>query len=377
MKTSASRKLEKLAEQFAPFIRDAFLSAVQDISDRAILSEIVKNIEAGDINAAIRSLGISDATMRPLIAEIERAFEVGGVTTGQSFPKRINTPTGRTVFRFDVRNSRAEAQLRDHSSKLVVAITEDMRTMVRQTVQRGMADGRNPKTTALDLVGRVDPVTKRRVGGVIGLTPNRFDAVTGRWIKGQEQWVVNARRDLETLDPAYLNRARRDKRFDSIVEKAIKDGKPLSQEKIDQLIGRYNDNLLKYRADVIARTESVAALNTSEHEAINQAVDQGMIRQSQVKRVWDSAGNDGRTRETHLEMEGQKVGLNEPFTFPDGTQAMFPGDTSLGAPASETIQCRCVARTVIDWLDNSRDAISDDDRDALLALSDDELFGGR
>jgi hypothetical protein len=42
-------------------------------------------------------------------------------------------------------------------------------------------------------------------------------------------------------------------------------------------------------------------------------------------------------------MNGQKVqGLSQPFTFPDMSQAMYPGDDSLFAPAGNLIQCRCV-----------------------------------
>ena len=364
-RTSATAELQKLIRIFTPRIRKAFLDAVQDISDRAIIGELTEAIRDGDLNRAIYSLGLDEAAFRSLTAEIEQAFETGGVTTGNTFPKRINTQTGRTVFRFDVRNSRAEATLRDHSSTLVREITEETRRVVRVTVQRGMAEGRNPRSTALDLVGRVDSQTGRRSGGVIGLTSK------------QEQWVANAKRDLENLDSRYFTRTRRDKRFDSIVKKAIADGKPLDSATIDKLIGRYKDSLLQYRAESIARTESIAALNRSEHEAINQAVEQGAIKSSAIKRVWDSAGNDGRTRDTHLQMEGQTVGLNEPFTFPDGSKAMFPGDNSLGAPAEEIVMCRCIARTVIDWLADARDVVTAEERAAIAALSDDELFGGR
>ena len=365
-RTSAYRELQALILQFTPTIRDSFLDAIQNLRDQAIIKEITKAIAEGDVNRAIFSLGLDDVAFRGMVRTVEDAFEAGGVATGRTFPRILKTPIGQTVFRFDVRNSRAEAWLRDRSStKITGEILEKTRAGVRSALQRGMAEGHNPTRTALDIVGRVNPATGRREGGMLGLTSH------------QEGWVSKVRGSLENLDKSYFNYSLRDKRFDSLVEKAIRDGKPLSKADIERLTSRYKDKVLKYRGDVIGRTESIAALNRSEHEAIQQAVDIGALKESQIKRVWDSVGNDGHTRDSHLAMEGQTVGLNEPFTFPGGSQAMFPGDVSLGAPGEETVQCRCIARTVIDWLADARSAISDEDRAALLGLSDDELFGGR
>lgn len=376
---SMAQTLQSLIDQFTPFIRDAFLAAIQDISDRAILGDIIAALEAGDVAGAIQSLGLSEAAFRPLIAEIERAFETGGVTVGQGFPNRLDTPTGRAVFRFDVRTSRAEAFLRDYSAEKVREVTEEARAVVRQVVQRGMVDGVNPKKVALDLVGRMDLQTRQRVGGVIGLT------------RAQNRWVDNTRKELYRINQMiregatvldikaepYFSRDLRGMNYDRIIERAARDRKPMDAGTVEKLVTQYKSNALRYRGTSIGRTEAIAALNKAEHEAINQAVDQGMIKQSQVTRVWDSAGNDGKTRETHLMMEGQTVGLNEPFTFPGGGKAMFPGDRSLGAPAEETIQCRCIARTKIDWLAGAREVVTEEERQTILSLSDEELFGGR
>jgi len=263
--------------------------------------------------------------------------------TGRTFPKYINTTNGKGVFRFDVRNSRAEAWLRDHSSQLVTRLTNEAMTNVRVTLQQGMIDGRNPRNVALDIVGRYDPVTKRRVGGIIGLTEQ------------QEGWIRNTRRDLENLSENYFTRELRDKRSDSIVRRAIDEGKPLSAADVDRLVDRSTDLTLKYRAEVIARTEAMQSLNASEYEATLQAVDLGATKVSAVKREWDDTG-DKRTRPSHRVMNGQRVGLYETFKSPSGVELRYPGDTSNpgNAPAktvaAETIMCRCRVRNVIDWL---------------------------
>jgi len=333
--------IDALIDLFIPQIRNAFQAAIQDVVDNVILNELMKALESGDVEAAFRTLGFSDAAMRPLTAVIERAFETGGIMTGRTFPRYLNTPSGKTVFRFDVRNSRAEAYLRDHSSQLITRIRDDTRVAVRNVMTDGMKLGDNPRTTALDIIGRVDPVTKQRVGWIVGLTP------------GQERWVSSARNKLVNLDENYFNLELRDKRSDSVVARAIRDGKPLDRATVDRLITNYKNNALRYRGETIARTEAMQSLNQSEHEAIKQAVDLGAVNESAVRRHWDSAG-DKRVRWSHKRMDTtydkKGVGLDEPFKSPSGALMMFPGDTSLGAPGDEVIMCRCRVRLKVDWL---------------------------
>ncbi|RUW55608.1 head morphogenesis protein [Mesorhizobium sp. M1A.F.Ca.ET.072.01.1.1] len=331
--------LDALIDLFVPDIRSAFLGAMQDVVDNAIINAMVKAIGEGDLEAAFRALGFSDAAMRPITAAIERAYEQGGVMTGKTFPKFLNTPSGKVVFRFDVRNSRAEAWLRDHSSSLITRLTEDARAGVRNLLTEGMQAGRNPRSVALDIVGRIDPQTGRRVGGIIGLTQQ------------QERWSSNVRRELQDLSDNYFTRALRDKRFDRIVAKAIREGTPLDNATVEKLVGRYRDNALRYRGETIARTEAVQSLNRSEYEAHRQAIDLGAMKESAVKRIWDSVG-DNRVRWSHRKMEGQAVGMDEPFVSPSGAKLLFPGDTSLGAGGDETIMCRCRVRLKVSWLDD-------------------------
>lgn len=343
-KPSLAKQLEALAERMTPLIRAAFLAAIQDVKDRAILAEVARAIEAGDPLRAFSALGFNQAALRPISAAIDQAFEAGGIMTAGTFPPLQNAEGSRAAFRFDVRNSRAEAWLRDHSSALVTKISDDTKLGIQNFLLDGMKRGDNPKLMSLDIVGRIDPVTGRRTGGIIGLTTQ------------QERFVSNAKTELASPETAsnWFTRTRRDKRFDSVVRKSIADGVPLDKEIIGKLTTRYSDSLLKLRGDTIARTESIYALNKSSHEAFAQAVDSGAIPSAAVKRVWDSAGRDGRTRDTHLAMDGQTVGMNEPFRAPDGSLLMFPGDTSLGAPPEETINCRCRVRMSVDWLETAR-----------------------
>lgn len=336
------KQLENLSETFTPKIRAAFLAAIQDVRDRTILQEVVDAVEAGDPVKAFKAMGFTDAAMRPITAIIEQAFETGGIVTAGTFPP-LQTDTGlsgaKAAFRFDVRNSRAEAWMRDHSSTLVTRISDDQLMGIRQTMHAGLTAGTNPRTVALDIIGRVDPRTGRRVGGIVGLS------------QPQEKWVRNARAELS--DPAmasnYLSRARRDKRFDSVVRKSIATNTPLDAPTVQKLVGRYSDSLLQLRGETIARTEMLTSLGQAQDEAFAQVVDTGAVPASAVTSKWDATG-DARTRPDHMAMNGQTVAQGQAFVAPDGSRMMFPGDTSLGADPSQTINCRCKKVINVDWL---------------------------
>lgn len=212
---------------------------------------------------------------------------------------------------------------------------------MRLVLDAGMTEGRNPRATALDIVGRLNRATGMREGGILGLNAAQTDA------------VIRARAELLSGDPAmlrnYLARARRDKRFDRLVMKAIREGRPMGRADVDAITGRYKDRLLQLRGETIARTETLASLNAGKEEGIRQLIDSGKVQRSAVKKVWRATGDD-RTRDSHMALNGEEVGIDTAFTSPlTGAQMMYPHDTSRGAPASETIGCRCFYEIKVDY----------------------------
>jgi hypothetical protein len=237
------------------------------------------------------------------------------------------------VVRFDSRNVRAEEWLRSHSSQLVTRVIEEQRTSIAQALDAGLRAGQNPNRTALDVVGRMNRVTGRREGGLLGLTGP------------QSEFVASARSELTTGDPAslrnYLTRSRRDKRFDRAVMKAINGGKALDAATIDQIVGLYSDRLLQLRGEMLARTETLTSIHAAKHEGFRQGLEKTNYPPEAVTRVWRAAG-DSKVRHTHAAMSGQIVtGLVTPFVSPSGAMLRYPGDTGLGAGADEVIGCRC------------------------------------
>ncbi|MAH32271.1 MAG: hypothetical protein CMG78_09575 [Marinobacter sp.] len=323
-------RLAALLAQYDGQIQAAFLEAIRSKANSINLTDLANAIEARELDRALRIAGITRADLYPFDSAISSAYVAGGQTIAAA------APAFAVNFGFDGRADRAERWARDHVGQLVTNIVEDQAQMLRETIGNQLAAGVNPRQTALDIAGRV--VGNARQGGFIGLT------------RAQAGYLANARAELENLSAAYFERTLRDKRFDALVRKAIADGKPLSKADIDRIASRYSDRLLKHRADMIARTESITALRAGRREGIEQAIEAGAIRAETLTRVWD-ATLDARTRPDHVTMHGTAVeGLSAPFVLPDGSRMMYPGDTSLGASASQTIMCRCYEEHRVDWL---------------------------
>ena len=310
-----------------------FRAAVQRIRSRARIQALADAIEANDLERAFRLAGIRNGGWAQLTEQIRAAYVEGGELSADSVPARFG-------FAFDLQNPRAVEWLAAASSTMVTRINEEQRDAIRLALTAGFDLGQNPRTTALDIVGRINRRTGRRDGGIVGLTDQMTEA------------VFNARRQLLSGDEsqlrAYLNRKRRDKRFDSLVIRAIDEGTAVSAADAQRMTNRYADRLLELRGQNIARTETLRALNEAQMESMRQVVDEGLVNPENIVRRWQTGG-DSRVRDSHSAMNGDTAGLNEAFVSGSGNRLMYPGDPS--APAAETINCRCSIREEVDWLE--------------------------
>ena len=337
-------RILSLLDQFEPALARAFREAIDGIRGDAILAEIEAAVATGRADAVMRALRLDRAAFMQLETGIQQAYTSAGADKAAALARSGRAAGQNVVFRFDMRNPSAERWLAQHSATRItgpMGMIEDQRSAIRIALEAGMRRGENPRTTALDLVGRINRATGRREGGIIGLSSPQTDA------------VIRAREELfsgnKTLLRKYLARERRDRRFDRAVLKAINEGGEVPRDIAAKAAQRYSDRLLQLRGETIARTEALESLHAGQHEAMKQLVESGQVTAEQVIRIWNDSG-DGRVRDDHREMDGQKVGMNEPFTFPDASRAMYPGDGSLGAPPEQIIQCRCWADEQVDWL---------------------------
>lgn len=325
---------EVLTEKWTPELRKAFLDAVYEIRGRVNVDLIARLLKDGQIDQAVRAVGLDPLDFRALDQALTGTFNMGGSLFGDTIPAIRNAAGAVIKFQFDVRNLRAEQWTREKSSTLITEIINDQKVAIRNHLVAGLEAGKNPRTTALELVGRRNPTTGTRDGGVIGLT------------SGQEGWQRRYSDELASSNPAdlkaALGRGLRDKRFDGAINKAIRTGEPIPAETQAKMRLAYRNKSLKYRADVISRNETIRALGASQHEAYSQAIDKGIVKAETITRFWVTAG-DERVRHTHRLIPGMNkdgVGWQEAFKTPTGP--------TMHAPHSVDVMCRCRERIEID-----------------------------
>lgn len=344
-KSSAQQQLyAELLERYGRQVADAFYRAIDDLRSSVELQRVTAAIEAGDVEAALEALHIDPEAFAELPEEIRRAYIEGGRAAASTLPKR--NPDGTAlVVRFDGTNPEAERWLSDHSSRLVTRITEDQREAVRDKLYAGLSAGKNPRSVALEIVGRVSRVSGKREGGILGLTSQQAGFVE----KARTQLASDNPADLE----AYLGRGLRDKRFDRSVAKAIREGTPLPADTQAKMVRAYETKMLRYRGETIGRVEAMTSLQTAKREAFRQGVASGKFAESEIERTWRSA-RDRDVRHTHAILDGQKKrGMTEPFVSVSGAMLIHPMDTSLGAGMDEIGGCRCDCAWRIRWLDRA------------------------
>lgn len=333
-------------EGMEPAMQRAYLEQVKTVVSAATVAEVERLIADEDEEGlvALLSLGALSAFL-----ELARSVFIAGA---KFEVKAIAIPRDLGRFEFDARQPAAEKWVSAKAEEIRANASIDVRAAIREVMGGRRIVGwpsaqpaagqvevsatpmvRTPRQVALDLLGRLSAQTGARSGGVIGLPGN------------YAQYVVNARAQLLGGNPdemrKYLQRKRRDRRFDGIVNRAIKAGTPVAQADVDKIAGRYADRLMKTYAEMLAKAEALESFGAGRDQVYEQLIAQGLDRDS-VTKTWRDRG-DKKVRHTHSVMGGQEVQKDQPFQSPTGALLRYPGDTSLGAGWSERANCRCSA----------------------------------
>ena len=122
---------------------------------------------------------------------------------------------------------------------------------------------------------------------------------------------------------ATLNRV--DTSIKTLLTEGYQSGKGINY--VANLLTRRFDQLTTWEAQRIARTEI--------HNSHNTAVMDTYQELGVEYTMWISAGDDGRTRDSHLEVDGEIIPVGGTYS----NDLKYPGDTD--GPIEEWINCRC------------------------------------
>lgn len=308
-------RLERLLRVHDARFRRAFRLAIRNVTDQNTLDALADLLEQGRLEQALEGLAAA--------ADLLGGQYGASLTDAANDAARFLSTALTVNVNFDQTNERAVENIRNNRLRLIREFNNEQRRATRAALMDGITRGINPRDQA------------RQFRDSIGLTERQVGAVNN-----YRRLLTSARMDGLPSEEA-LNRALRDGRFDRRIQRAIREGTPLSQAQVDQMVERYRQRYINYRAEVIARTESLRAVHQGNEEMYQQAIDAGQFQEDQVRRTWVTA-RDERVRASHMRLNGEVRGLNEVWEGDEGV-LRYPGDPA--APASETVQCRCVVTT--------------------------------
>lgn len=310
-------RLEKLMKRLDRATAEAFLAYVSAMKSPAMIREVENLLRLNRINEAV---SLIDSHIKKFASVIPRNYTAVATDTVTTLEPTIRRLRPRIAISFDPANPRAAAQMERQTLGLISRIGEEQRTSIRNALTEALQGGAGPRQAA------------RAYRDAVGLTDD------------QRRAVKRYRELLERGSVEALDRGLADRRYspmgDTLADRR-RYVENLTPEDIDRMTDAYQRKYIKYRSEVIARTETTRTLNEANDEAFRQVTEQAEIGDELIERTWQFT-HDSRTRDSHRNMQQRVVrGLNTPFVTGLGNRALYPADANL--PAEDSIQCRCVA----------------------------------
>lgn len=292
-KAAKPSDIEALAEKLEPALARAVRDLIKDHVGSVDLDKLEEALKSGQSYKVLDIVGSVDPVKAQAVRDaLQNAVWAGGALATQS------PVLNEARFAFQRLNPHLITWLEGYSLNLIRDIGDGTRAAVRSALVDGMTKGVNPIQQA------------RQIKQAVGLTENQAKAVQNyrkeletfhtkrnakSWGLGNErstQGGINVHRvDPKTGKPidGIEHRRLRDQRHDGQLQRAIDTRKPIKPEVIDRMVDRYQAKMIQARAQTIARSESMRALNAGTHEAWRQAVEDRKVSGNLVRKFWKDA----------------------------------------------------------------------------------------
>lgn len=117
-------------------------------------------------------------------------------------------------------------------------------------------------------------------------------------------------------------------------------GEPIADETMQERVVRHLENGDIDKVILVAQTEFHRLFAFGADDRAREIASTGRT----VLKKWNTMLDD-KVRETHLDLEGEAIGLDDYFETIDGDYALIPGDFE---KAENNINCRCILTYVYD-----------------------------
>lgn len=247
------RALHQIADGLEPTVRNAFLRAVRMVQAKLDIVNLEDAVNRGTIDQSAFWQVLQSELDSALRAPLREALLGGAGIADRRLPQGM--------MRFDLTNPAAVRAVDTEVANLVREITNESRQAIRDLVQQS-------------ILGTFDVhQLARQIRSSIGLTSRYAVAV--------------------------------DNYQQTLLDNGMPDGQAMTRSQA------YADRLLRYRAQMIARTEVIRATSAGQSAVWNDAQAEGLLPVD-AQRVFITTPDD-RLCEICAPMDGQTVGINEPF----------------------------------------------------------------
>ena len=234
---------------------------------------------------------------------------------------------------------------------LIQGIQTQQLNTVRAAIGTGLSEGVPPQRTGR-LLRATTGLSERQGRSLVnyerGLTEKMLTGTTGTVLRGAGRPLADQRYSLANLN----------------------------QQKVDNLVERYRERLVNYRAEMIARTETMRAANMGAFAEQRAQASAGLFDAKTAQRVWQTTPDD-RACDECTDLDGQIVGFEQSFVLSADAESNTTGENMSGEVPPLHPMCRCTF-----YLDVSLESLANAFRDGNFDFgadtrSLDDLLGPR
>lgn len=263
-----ARDLRRLTNKLSPAVQVSLTRGIRTFQDKAAYGEILDAVKAGKIKDIDKIAPWDKLTdeFKDLEPTTYNTMVAGG-KKAQDFLPVVLAPE----LKFDVVNPRISKWIKTNTGKRIKDLTTESKKAIDDMVKASFMQGIPPRDAANTIRSSIG-INERQAKALM----NYQGGLVKRGIKGED-----LARKLSTKKDEYL----------------------------------------KYRTNMIARTETANALNAGHLELWNQAADEKLIDPKKSEKEW--VAGPGACLDCK-EMNGERVPIDEPWITPDGDPVMEP-----------------------------------------------------
>lgn len=270
------RALHNIARRLRPLVRASLVRGINAFKGHIDLNDLAEALSEGNVAAALDSVPWED--FPEAIKGLEKVTLEGVADSAEAskhlFRNAIDKVVGvKPDITFDANNPGVRAWVQGHLGELI----QNIRTGTQRSIQNVMMDAMNR--------GLPPRESAKLISQMVGLNDRQAKA------------VMNRRMALKK--------------------------KGISGPKLDQLLEDYTQKQLKYRGELIARTEAMTANNRGMLEVMEQNANKGLFDRSKAKKKWIVTPYD-RLCPVCRPMKNKMVGMDENFRLRNGKSIPHP-----------------------------------------------------